>query len=399
LIDIPPHDSPDTDPVPEAERNHLNVRLARPVTAISFSRLESPQRLIAVGLDKARDHGLYIFAPSRSQTPVVTHGASEAVTSLAFLTQAAPILVAGMASKWLRAFDLRAPSTQAPVHVWATRSLHGITPDPFDGHRFASFGDDGVIRVWDLRRPVEPLLSFSELQAAGLHRRRDSSEYSTPSSSLLPLTTERERRQGPGPLVGLEWSTSRRGMLASAERESYSVRLWQLLSPENPSIASGIQGLQLEADIERTTPLAPPILFCDILTPPFPRAPVSFALTSPHPQRPSSIHIVSVAREGAALEVVETRPPPTLAWSPSGLLAVSRPALSPHRVSVLGTVCAFRQGPDADTWGRTSPSIEDGFGDEEGDNMGWDTLDVDISIGMRRRVNAGYGVDVCVFIF
>jgi hypothetical protein len=299
-----------------------------------------------------------------------------------------------MASKWLRAYDFRVPTAQAPIHVWSTRALSGITADPFEGHRFASFGDDAVIRVWDLRRPTEPVLSFSDHNAAGAQSVfTPFNQWASPN----PQPAAPERRQGPPSLVGLEWSPSRRGLLASAEREGRSVRLWHLISPDPSPGQPATQGLLVDTDPERSMSFTAPILAKDTLAPSLSRAPASFALANPHPERPHSVHIVAVSREGGNLEIVEARPPPTLAWSPTGLLSVSRPTATPHRVSVLGTEAAFEQGSSAaERARRVSLSVDD-MGDDGYDRGGWDPIEVDVSVQMRRRVNAGYGVDVRAF--
>lgn len=45
--------------------------------------------------------------------------------------------------------------------IFSTRAVQGITTDPFCAHRWASYADDGIVRVFDLRRVGEPVLSFS----------------------------------------------------------------------------------------------------------------------------------------------------------------------------------------------------------------------------------------------
>ena len=51
----------------------------------------------------------------------------------------------------------------APNVLISTRSVHGISSDPFNFNRFASFADDGIIRIWDIRKPNETISFFSNL--------------------------------------------------------------------------------------------------------------------------------------------------------------------------------------------------------------------------------------------
>ena len=44
--------------------------------------------------------------------------------------------------------------------IISTRAVQGITTDPFCAYRWASFSDDGLVRLFDLRKIGEPILSF-----------------------------------------------------------------------------------------------------------------------------------------------------------------------------------------------------------------------------------------------
>jgi WD40 repeat protein len=45
--------------------------------------------------------------------------------------------------------------------IFSTRAVQGITTDPFSANRWASFSDDGIVRIFDIRKVGEPVLSFS----------------------------------------------------------------------------------------------------------------------------------------------------------------------------------------------------------------------------------------------
>lgn len=210
------------------------VRHSRPCNVVTFCH-ERPT-LLAVGLEKGRGESLLIYdvehsartmdASAASSTtmadsvshvepmPLLSFGSSESVTSAAFLysssssNSTSPLLVAAMAGKWIRAYDLRAPPRT--VTTWGTRSGQSMAANPFNEHQMASSGDDGVVKLWDLRRPMDALLSFSEVDAGAV------------SARTRPTVVAR-------PLVELEWSTTTSGILTTLERDGYGLRIWDLV--------------------------------------------------------------------------------------------------------------------------------------------------------------------------
>jgi WD40 repeat protein len=229
----------------------LNVRHSRPCNVVAFG-IGHPG-LLAVGLEKGRGESLLVFdieqsaksldggattartvpaihhslppqaprasSPASSEArPLYQFGSSETVTSACFLVpdggsaSSSPLLVAGMGQKSLRAFDLRNGGGNA-VSMWGTRSLSGIVANPFNGQQFASFGEDGSIKVWDLRKPVEALLSFSESDAGSV-------KSNTRGRSTLV--------GGNRALAEVAWSRTRMGVLTSLEVDSTTVRVWNI---------------------------------------------------------------------------------------------------------------------------------------------------------------------------
>lgn len=140
--------------------------------------------------------------------PFIQFGSSETVSSATFLKgPTTPLLVAGMSAKWLRVFDPRNPSS---VATWGSRAVNDIQPNPFDPNQFAAHGDDGIVRLFDLRFPMDNLMAFSEADAgavgAGVRR------------TGIPAK----------PLSQIAWSPTRRGVMTTLERDSAMVRVWQL---------------------------------------------------------------------------------------------------------------------------------------------------------------------------
>jgi len=143
---------------------------------------------------------------------VQQHALNEAVCSLSFLPSATHLLLANISNRFLRLFDLRTPSIPA---VTVTAKVHGIATDPFDPHRIASFSDS-TVTVWDLRKFLQPLMVFSERDAlADGARVKPGSTYSN-----------------------IEFSSTKRGTIATLEKDSVYVRFWDL----SESRVSGLEG-------------------------------------------------------------------------------------------------------------------------------------------------------------
>jgi len=144
------------------------------------------------------------------------HAPTEVVSSLAFLPGSTHLLLAGVSHRWLRLFDLRSPAS-SPFSV--ASKVHGIATDPFDPHRIACFGD-ATITIWDARRLNQPLLMFAERDALA-----DGARIK-PGSAL----------------ANIEFSSTRRGCLATLERDSTYVRFWDLTKSRVPVDVSATGG-------------------------------------------------------------------------------------------------------------------------------------------------------------
>jgi len=78
--------------------------------------------------------------------------------------------------------------------------------DPFDSYRFACFGDDGAVRVWDIRRFSAPVLTFSERDASA-----DGGGGGKGQANSL---------------ASVEFARNRRGIIATMEKDATVVRFW-----------------------------------------------------------------------------------------------------------------------------------------------------------------------------
>lgn len=134
---------------------------------------------------------------------VQQHAPADTVSTLAFLPKSPHQLLAGISNRWLRLFDLRSalPSTTS-----APSKVQGIATDPFDAHRIACYGD-GFVTIYDSRKLPQPIMTFSERDAAA------------DGAVLRPNSV----------FTNIEFSSTRRGTLATLERDATYVRFWDIL--------------------------------------------------------------------------------------------------------------------------------------------------------------------------
>lgn len=160
---------------------------------------------------------------STEPKPLMQFGSSESVTAAAFLTpslSSSPLLSAGMGGKFLRIYDLRSNSTSIAIQ-WSTRSLSSIKPNPFNHYQLSSYGEDGIIKLWDLRMNNDSLLSFSETDAGSI-----------PSKNRSMVNK---------PLVDMVFSPTKRGVLATLQKDSEIIRVWQLCDGSEVKASEGLR--------------------------------------------------------------------------------------------------------------------------------------------------------------
>lgn len=220
----------------------LPVRNSRSCNSLAFCATDP--NYLAVGLDKVRgDSSLIIWdihtaSPSLSISPHLSNNAShlrpqpyihraeagprtdhrilqqhaptEIVSSLSFLPQSTHLLVAGISHRWLRLFDLRSPT---PSATNVASKVHGVATDPFDPHRIACFGEN-TVSIWDARKLSNALLTFTE---------KDASADGAGKSSG-------------GAVQEIEFSSSRRGVLAVLHKDGSHVRFWDLKQAHGSTI-------------------------------------------------------------------------------------------------------------------------------------------------------------------
>ncbi|KAJ3214861.1 hypothetical protein HDU67_001126 [Dinochytrium kinnereticum] len=94
------------------------------------------------------------FLAGNQERPVFQSGYNDAVSSAAWLPDEVGGIIAGMGGKWVRIFDLRKDNGSTSI-VIATKSVFGLSVDPFNPTFFASYFED-TVSVWDKRKTAEP---------------------------------------------------------------------------------------------------------------------------------------------------------------------------------------------------------------------------------------------------
>lgn len=177
----------------------------------------------------------------RSEARVICqHGIGEAITALAFLPHTPSTLIVGAGGKYTRVVDMRLPNSATGALQIPNKFNSGLCVDPYDDWKFASFGEDAAIRVWDRRHMAKgPMLCFTEADAGGVAGNR-----------------------GNG-IATIAYSPLRRGILASLAVDDSPISVWSVLGGyyiEDPGISSGAlpstYGPRRSNSISRISPLA-----------------------------------------------------------------------------------------------------------------------------------------------
>ncbi|EUC66944.1 WD repeat protein, putative [Rhizoctonia solani AG-3 Rhs1AP] len=343
----------------------LPVRYQRPCHAIEFSPIDP--NYLAVGLEKTRNEpSLLIWDIERSaralpspssalpafrrtsprlpatrpamplggpgdSRPLQYYGSTEVIHSLAFLPGTPHILIAGIGTKRIGMYDLRspgvatAPTSNPPTGnasqplAYYTKAVYGITVDPLDDNRFASYGDDMNIRLWD-RRWTDPVMTWTEMDAG---------------ANTDPRACN---------VSAIQFSKARRGILGSLMKDANVVRLWDILdhrreildsaeAAENSSSRWG--AYQLNRTHSRATSTASTVLSAHGVAGTLPDGPIlshtstggfskkglsSFAFAPPQPCSSLIPRIVTVSRDGA-LNISAVLSSDIQTWSSRGMLA------------------------------------------------------------------------------
>jgi WD40 repeat protein len=148
--------------------------------------------------------------------PLQYYGSTEVIHSISFLPGTSHLLIAGIGTKRIGMYDLRSPSMattstsnasaggSSQPASYITKAVYGIVVDPLDDNRFASYGDDMGIRLWD-RRWTDPVMTWTEM---------DAGVNVDPRACNVSM---------------IQFSKARRGVLGSLMKDAHAVRLWDIL--------------------------------------------------------------------------------------------------------------------------------------------------------------------------
>lgn len=144
----------------------LDIQQNRACNTISFNT----QGLLAAGFEKTRqENSLHIYNINHYSTannqelshPTLSCVSNESIVSAIFHNET-NLLVGS--PKTIRNIDIRVTS---PVFQVASKTVHGITQDPYNPFLFSAFAEDGTLSIYDRRKlgnnSAEPLLSFNKL--------------------------------------------------------------------------------------------------------------------------------------------------------------------------------------------------------------------------------------------
>ncbi|KAG8894210.1 hypothetical protein FRB99_001409, partial [Tulasnella sp. 403] len=330
------HESPHTISTPPVV--HILPRMGRACNALSFS--PTNPNYLAGGFDKNRgEHGLLVWdiesaaaalpnyrstldkanglsriadrpvsrvEPRPEARVIFQHGITEAVSSVAFVPTA-PVMIVGAALKYTRIIDMRTSQTNTGSQQVVNKYNSGICVDPFDEMKFACYGEDGAIRIWDRRFFAQgPLLCFTEADG-------ESGRYSAVSA--------------------IGYCPTRRGLLGSLGTDDSPVRLWSVIGghylgeqssglvtgrPRRSSSASRISP-RVSRSHDEANYLYPTLIRPQSCAKPRYLANFCFANT---PSSLKSPHVLTVSKDGV-YQVVNVPDPPNHLWSARGDLAVA----------------------------------------------------------------------------
>lgn len=99
------------------------------------------------------------FSTTPNNRPVFDGCSSDSINSLEWFRKEQSI-VCGVNGKHVRVYDIR-DLTKPKLTMPSTRSVHGVTVDPYSDRRFASYVDN-TIYIWDTRVIDKPLVTIVE---------------------------------------------------------------------------------------------------------------------------------------------------------------------------------------------------------------------------------------------
>lgn len=300
-------------------------------------------------------------------------GPADPVISLTFLSP--HLVVAGVPGKGIRGWDLRQTGGGAsPSFAIATKAIYGLAADPWSSYRVAGYGEDGVVRIFDLRKGAVAA----------------SNPYPTASSSepLLALPTADIFPKG---VAQLTWSLARSGMLAASGLGAPSVRVWDVREAGGGGFVdkhTDKDGVQSQPVVWRTKTIRSSrsgvVVTGLCFVPPLAAVAPAAEPASPAEQESQSTgHRLLASMSDDSIEILDVREAQRNAWG-------AKNGNSMAWVGGRGIVC-FAEGV------RTNEKdgvMVMGSGTVAREDEVPGVLGTDVAVAIRERAKVGYGVEV-----
>lgn len=213
-----------------------------------------------------------------------------------------------MGNKYLRVYDIRSDNAQ-PLQ-FSTKAVHGIAVDPFCAYRLASYTEEGIIKLWDIRKHNDAILTLNPENKNNLSKIAFSP---TQPGFLASLTKD-------ALYIDL-WDIQETCSLQSAVNSSVQKSTQQPLPPTSKMMMDrSISQLQQENDDD----LSIPVLWKSRKTRSSTKKFASFAFIPQFSNKPvpNTRHILSVHTDGK-FESVKVQEPCQMSWEPTGGIAMT----------------------------------------------------------------------------
>eukprot|EP00003_Mantamonas_plastica_P017510 TRINITY_DN2900_c0_g1_i8.p1 TRINITY_DN2900_c0_g1~~TRINITY_DN2900_c0_g1_i8.p1 ORF type:complete len:558 (+),score=144.40 TRINITY_DN2900_c0_g1_i8:62-1735(+) len=132
--------------------------------------------------------------------PITEFQQNEASVALAWVPNQPSCLAVGTSFKWLRIYDLRTDVNVSRYVMAHNKTVNGVRFDPFNDNQLATFSDDGLIKVWDIRKLNKATLTLK-----------------SPNKNIRQIS----------------WCPTRSGILTSIADGENCLRLWDLQNSGN----------------------------------------------------------------------------------------------------------------------------------------------------------------------
>ncbi|KAI8893401.1 hypothetical protein BC833DRAFT_624917, partial [Globomyces pollinis-pini] len=293
--------------------SEFTARNARCCTVVAWNPIR--KSILLSGFEKARnDVGLLIWDVERllqggSEAPalVAKYGSSQGVASADWKDN---LSIVGIGNKYIRGFDLRDKELNSSFTI-NSKAIRGITCDPNFDHRFASYSDDGNIKIWDMRSPIDPLLSIQSDHRIGIS--------------------------------GLSWCPSNADRISAIGKECNRIRMWTLQdaieefnesvsnsSPDPLSTQSGSSGIfdlnnetKLEDSISSKNTTTAKLSISNVRSIKFSDLNINHMAWIPNRDSQNGDRIIVCSGKEWKVDIFEVPPLKYGTWSPTGTLGVT----------------------------------------------------------------------------